>query len=248
MAQSLMEFDRTLRQAQTDLQENQTQANAIAREIGTAKRDGADAAPLMRKAEEIKSARALLEAREREVTEQVRTILAAIPNLPAADVPEGRDETGNVRVSGWGTPREFNYKPLEHDEIGPKLGLMDFERAARMSGARFTVLKGAFARLERAIAGFMLDLHTREFDYTEISPPVLVRDNALYGTGQLPKFAEDLFKTTLDHWLIPTAEVPLTNLVAGEILNEDESAAYASPRTRRASAPRRARRARTRAA
>jgi seryl-tRNA synthetase len=222
MAQSLMEFDRTLRQAQTDLQENQTQANAIAREIGTAKRDGADAAPLMRKAEEIKSARALLEAREREVTEQVRTILAAIPNLPAADVPEGRDETGNVRVSGWGTPREFNYKPLEHDEIGPKLGLMDFERAARMSGARFTVLKGAFARLERAIAGFMLDLHTREFDYTEISPPVLVRDNALYGTGQLPKFAEDLFKTTLDHWLIPTAEVPLTNLVAGEILNEDE--------------------------
>ena len=222
MAEAVLAADRALRQAQTDLQDNQTQANALAKEIGTAKRSGADASALLLKADEIKGARGSLEAKERELGDRLRATLAAIPNLPAADVPEGPDASANVEVRRWGAPRQFAFKPLEHDEIGAKLRLMDFAAAAKTSGARFVVLKGALAHLERAIAGFMLDQHTREFDYTEVSPPILVRDNALFGTGQLPKFGEDLFKTTLDHWLIPTAEVPLTNLVADEILAEDE--------------------------
>ncbi|HEY1719641.1 MAG TPA: serine--tRNA ligase [Magnetospirillaceae bacterium] len=220
MAEQVLAVDKALRQAQTDLQDNQSQSNAVAKEIGTAKREGKDAAPLLAKGEQIKSARAALEARERELGEQVRTVLSAIPNLPAADVPDGADADANQEVRRWGQLRNFDFKPLEHDEIGTKLGSMDFAAAAKISGARFTVLRGMLAHLERAIAGFMLDLHTREFDYTEISPPLMVRDNALYGTGQLPKFGEDLFKTTTDHWLIPTAEVPLTNLVADEILDE----------------------------
>jgi seryl-tRNA synthetase len=148
-------------------------------------------------------------------------MLATVPNLPADDVPEGQDETQNVEIRTWGTPREFAFKPKEHFEIGEALGQMDFDRAAKISGARFVVLFDGIARLERALAAFMLDLHTREHGYREVLPPYLVRDNALYGTGQLPKFADDLFRTTSDHWLIPTAEVPLTNLVAEEILDDD---------------------------
>ena len=220
MAAQVLAVDKALRQAQTDLQDNQQQSNIVAKEIGTAKREGKDATPLLAKGEKIKADRAALEARERELTEQVRAVLAAIPNLPATDVPDGADADANEEVRRWGQLRNFDFKPLEHDEIGTKLGSMDFAAAAKISGARFTVLRGMLAHLERAITGFMLDLHTREFDYTEISPPLMVRDDALYGTGQLPKFGEDLFKTTTDHWLIPTAEVPLTNLVAGEILNE----------------------------
>jgi seryl-tRNA synthetase len=259
---SLLALDRTLRQAQTDLQDNQTQSNAIAREIGTAKREGKDAAELLRRADEIKTARPELVMREFRAAEALGNELVSIPNLPAADVPDGPDASANVEKGAWGKPGpphhwDSNTKPLEHDEIGTKLGLMDFQRAAKISGARFTVLSGSLARLERALAGFMLDLHTKEFDYTEVSPPVLVRDAALVGTGQLPKFKADLFRTvafeqkTIEDaiasrsahekvtqeeiraifqeydllgtkYLIPTAEVPLTNLVAGEILAEDE--------------------------
>ena len=230
-AEEVLALDKALRQAQTDLQDNQTQSNGIAKEIGAAKRQGQDATPLLQKAEEVKAARPALEAREREAGDKLRALLAGIPNLPAADVPEGKDSSENVEVAKiddtrsewtWGNPRQFDFKPLEHDELGTRLGWMDFAAAAKISGARFTVLKGMLAHLERAIAGFMLDLHTREFDYTEVSPPLMVRDEAAYGTGQLPKFGEDLFKTTTGHWLIPSAEVPLTNLVAGEILAEDD--------------------------
>lgn len=152
----------------------------------------------------------------------VDEILAALPNLPAEDVPEGPDESANRVLRHHREPPAFDFPPLTHDALGEKLGLMDFARAARLSGSRFVILKGALSRLERALGQFMLDLHTREFGYVEVSPPLLVRDEAVFGTGQLPKFGEDLFRMREGYWLIPTAEVPLTNLVAGEILDEAE--------------------------
>jgi seryl-tRNA synthetase len=155
----------------------------------------------------------------------IEALLATIPNLPAADVPDGADETANVEVRRHGDPQLVPAArltaPREHFELGEELGLMDFETAAKLAGARFVVLKGALARLERALAAFMLDLHTLEFGYTEIVPPYMVRDAAAYGTGQLPKFADDLFRVSGDYWLIPTAEVPLTNIVADQILSAD---------------------------
>jgi seryl-tRNA synthetase len=151
---------------------------------------------------------------------QIDEILAGLPNLPAEEVPDGPDERANQVLRHHGEPPRFDFAPLSHEAIGERLGMMDFSRASRLSGSRFVVLRGALARLERALGQFMLDLHTSEFGYTEVSPPLLVRDDAVFGTSQLPKFAEDLFRTTDGYWLIPTAEVPLTNLVAGDILDE----------------------------
>src|SRR3546814_659528 len=159
-----------------------------------------------------------LEAEERRLGEGLDTRLAAIPNIPAADVPDGADEEANVVVHVHGKMPHFDFRPLEHDEIGARLGL-DFEAAAAISGARFAVLKGPMARLHRALAQFMLDVQTGEHGYTEINPPLLVRDEAVFGTGQLPKFADDLFRTTDGRWLIPTAEVSLTNLVREQIVD-----------------------------
>ncbi|MBT6118779.1 MAG: serine--tRNA ligase, partial [Rhodospirillaceae bacterium] len=170
---------------------------------------------------QIKAAMQAAEEEERRAAEALTERLSGIPNLPLADVPVGPDEETNLELRKVGDTPAFDFAPKQHFELGEAMGLMDFEAAAKLSGARFVVLKGALARLERALAQFMLDTHTAEFGYTEVSPPMLVRDTALYGTGQLPKFGQDLFRTTADHWLIPTAEVPLTNLVAGEILNED---------------------------
>ncbi|HXO00669.1 MAG TPA: serine--tRNA ligase, partial [Stellaceae bacterium] len=150
-------------------------------------------------------------------------LLASLPNLPAEDVPEGPDETANVFLRIVGQPPQFNFAPLAHEVIGEKLGMMDFARAAKLSGARFVVLRGALARLERALAQFMLDWHTSDWGgYTEVAPPLLVREETAYGTGNLPKSAEDMFQTTNGMWLIPTAEMPLTNLVAGDILDEKD--------------------------
>src|SRR5690606_7450159 len=160
-------------------------------------------------------------ALEQEKAASLEAALAAIPNLPAPDVPEGPDERANVELRRVGEPRRFDFTPKQHFELGEALGLMDFEAAARISGARFVVLRGALARLERALGAYMLDTHTGEFGYTETRPPLLVRDEAPYGTGQLPKFAEDLFRTTNGLWLIPTAEVSLTNLVREQILDAD---------------------------
>jgi seryl-tRNA synthetase len=174
----------------------------------------------MAEVESLKAAITEAEQADRAATAALEAMLAGIPNLPAADVPVGADEHANKEIRRHGAPAALAFKPKEHYELGEALGLMDFERAAKLSGARFVVLTGALARLERAIAGFMLDLHTAEFGYTEVSPPMLVRDQVLFGTGQLPKFGADLFKTEGGHWLIPTAEVPLTNLVADEILDE----------------------------
>ena len=158
---------------------------------------------------------------EARLAAELRDLLAGLPNLPAADVPVGEDEHGNVEVRRWGEPVR-DREPEGPRRPGRGLGMMDFEAAARMSGARFVVLKGELARLERALGQFMLDIQTQEHGYTEVSPPLLVRDEAVFGTGQLPKFAEDLFRTTDGRWLIPTAEVSLTNLVREQITAEEE--------------------------
>src|SRR5690606_11142245 len=154
--------------------------------------------------------------------QRVQDLLHTIPNLPLAEVPEGADETGNVEIRRWGTPRRFDFAPLEHFDIAGVKPSMDFETAAKLSGARFVLLRGAVARIHRAPAQFMLDLHTGEHGLTETMTPVLVKDEAMYGTSQLPKFAEDSYQTTNGWWLIPTSEVTLTNLVAGQILDGAE--------------------------
>ncbi len=221
-ADSLVALDDKRRTLLTSLQEAQARRNAASKEIGKAKgaKDDATASRLMAEVAELKDRIATGEEDERRLDAEIRDALSVIPNTPRDDVPFGTDETGNVEVRKVGTPGKFDFTPKQHFEIGEALGLMDFEAAQKISGARFVVTKGAIARLERAIGSFMLDLHTGEFGYTEINPPLLVKDQAAYGTGNLPKFAEDLFKTTNDFWLIPTAEVSLTNLVREQILDE----------------------------
>jgi seryl-tRNA synthetase len=220
LSADILELDRERREALTRAQEIQARRNKLAKEIGEAKRKGGDAAALMGESEQGKSEQAEAESRAGALGEELDQRLASIPNLPAPEVPDGYDEAANKELRRVGEPRTFPFAPKPHDEIGAALGLMDFERAAKMSGARFVVLKGALARLERALAQFMLDLHTTEFGYQEIVPPLLVRDEAVFGTGQLPKFAADLFRTGEGFWLIPTAEVSLTNLAREEILDE----------------------------
>jgi seryl-tRNA synthetase len=218
-AATLLALDAEKRGGQTQLQALQARRNEVAKQIGQfVKADPAKAEALKAEAAEIKSQIAALESGEEEGGALVEA-LSRIPNLLADDVPAGTDETSNVEIKRIGSkPAIAN--PQDHVALGEKLGLMDFETAANISGARFVLLSGALARMERALAAFMLDIHTGEFGYTECVPPYLVKDNALYGTGQLPKFAEDLFRTTTEHWLIPTAEVSLTNIVADSIVEE----------------------------
>ncbi len=221
-AAALVALDDKRRATLTALQDAQSRRNAASKEIGKAKgaKDEATAARLMAEVADLKDTIAKGEDDERKLDAEIKAALEVIPNLPRADVPDGADETGNVEVRRVGTPVRLDFAPKQHFEIGEALGLMDFEAAQKISGARFVVLKGALARLERALASFMLDLHTSEFGYTEVNPPILVKDQAAYGTAQLPKFAEDLFKTTNDFWLLPTAEISLTNLVREQIIDE----------------------------
>jgi seryl-tRNA synthetase len=218
----LIAIDKRRREAQTVAQELQTRRNALSKLIGQSKSKGGDAAAEIEEVARSKDAQGAAEKEAGAATAELEAALAGLPNIPAADVPDGEDEGDNQELRRWGEPRDLGFPAKEHFELGEALGLIDFETAAKMSGARFVILSGALARMERALAAFMLDMHTTEFGYTEVNPPALVRDNALFGTGQLPKFAEDLFKTDNDYWLIPTAEVPLTNLVAGQILDEDD--------------------------
>ena len=222
LSAKLMALDEERRKTLASLQEAQSRRNAASKEIGKAKaaKDEERAQALMKEVADLKEVIQQGEANAKEIEARLSTELAQIPNLPLPDVPVGPDETANVEVRRVGTPPQFDFEPKQHFEIGEALGLMDFETAAKLSGARFVVLKGALARLERALAAFMLDLHTTEFGYTEANPPLLVRDDAAFGTGNLPKFAEDLFQTTNGYWLIPTAEVSLTNFVREEILDE----------------------------
>jgi seryl-tRNA synthetase len=220
IAAELLDRDAAVRALQTELQQGQARRNVLSKEIGRLQAQGGDAAPLIAEVGALKASIQAAEEALRERAAALNDLLATVPNPLAPDVPDGADESDNLLLRSWGEPPRFDFEPREHDELGARLG-MDFERAAKLSGARFVVLSGALARLERALATFMLDVQTREHGYTEVAPPLLVRDHVLFGTGQLPKFAEDQFRTTSDHWLIPTAEVPLTNLVADEILDAE---------------------------
>ncbi|KMS60203.1 seryl-tRNA synthetase [Novosphingobium barchaimii LL02] len=216
----LIALDEQRRSVATRLQEGQNRRNEASKAIGKAMGQGDTAAADVLKAEValLKDTLPALEAEEKDVAAQLQDALAGLPNIPVAEVPDGEDETQNVEVLKWGTPGTFAFTPKEHADIGPALGL-DFEIGAKLSGARFTFLKGQMARLHRALAQFMLDTQTASNGFLECNVPLLVRDEAVYGTGQLPKFSEDLFRTTDGRWLIPTAEVSLTNAVAGEILD-----------------------------
>jgi len=221
VAAPLRERDAAIRVLQTDLQERQARRNAMSKDIGRVRAQGGDADALI---EEVATLKSRIQADEELLRERAAELdgeLAGIPNILAADVPDGADESANLELRRWGEPPRFDFAPKEHDEIGASLG-MDFARAAKLSGARFVTLFGPLARLERALAAFMLDVQTKEHGYTEVAVPYLVRDNVLFGTGQLPKFAADQFRTTTGHWLIPTAEVALTNLVAEEILDAEQ--------------------------
>jgi seryl-tRNA synthetase len=219
-AATILELDAGRRALETELQEAQATRNRLSREIGQRSGQGEKPSP------EFLAEMAALKERVKQGEEELRALqarqdalLPTFPNVLAEDVPDGADERSNVELRRWGNPRNFAFDPCPHEEVGAGLG-MDFARGARLSGARFVVLWAQLAELERALGRFMLDLQTREHGYTEVAVPYLVRDAALFGTGQLPKFGEDLFRTTSDHFLIPTAEVPLTNLVAGEIVDE----------------------------
>jgi len=218
----ILEIDAARRAAQTMFQEMQERRNTLSREIGKVKKEGGDADALMAEVQGLKEGISGEETSEREHSVALQAILQELPNIAAADVPDGRNEDDNVEVRAVGEKTQIEGGAKEHFDLGEALGQMDFEAGAKLSGARFVVLRGGLARMERAIANFMLDMHTEEFGYTEIVPPALVRDETLYGTGQLPKFAEDLFHTDDGYWLIPTAEVPLTSLVSGDILREDD--------------------------
>jgi len=219
----ILALDARLRAAQTAGQAAQAERNEASKKIGQAKarKDEAEATRLMAHVEMLKKTLEEQTEIERTAGEAMRVILSSLPNIPAPDVPAGADEHDNVEVRRWGEPFAIR-EPKDHVDIGEGLGLLDFEAATRMSGARFVVLKGELARLERALGQFMLDLQTREHGYLEVAPPLLVNDAAAYGTDKLPKFADDLFQTTDGRWLIPTAEVPLTSLVMGQIVAEEE--------------------------
>ena len=224
LSASLIALDERRRTILQSLQDMQSRRNAASKDIGAAmaQKNAELAEKLKAEVAELKNAMPALEEDSRKVEAELNDALSRIPNIPLEDVPVGEDETGNVVKRVVGNKPTWNHQPREHFEIGETLGLMDFEGAARISGSRFTILKGQLARLERALGQFMLDLHTQEHGYTEVQPPLLVRDDAMYGTGQLPKFAEDLFRTTDGRWLIPTAEVPLTNIVREQILEGEK--------------------------
>ncbi|PZW49169.1 seryl-tRNA synthetase [Humitalea rosea] len=216
----LLAVDERRRVALAAAQEAQARRNALAKEIGQGRRSGADTAPLEAEATGLREAMGAMEAEAAAAEAEQARILEALPNLLDASVPEGADEADNIVLRQHGAIPNLPFTPRQHFELGEALGLMDFGAAAKLAGSRFTVLRGALARLERALGQWMLTLHTDAHGFTEISPPLLVNRETMYGTGQLPKFEDDLFQTTDGRFLIPTAEVPLTNLVAGEIIPE----------------------------
>ncbi|KQZ60705.1 serine--tRNA ligase [Sphingopyxis sp. Root1497] len=222
LSAEILAMDASLRALQTDMQGALARRNEASKLIGQAMAQGDKDRAEALKAEvaDLKTALPAQETAEREQLAALQDRLAALPNLPAADVPEGEDEDGNVEISRWGTPRSFDFAPQEHADFAPALGL-DFETAAKMSGARFAFLRGQMARLERALGQYMIDRQTIEQGYTECATPLMVRDEAAFGTTQLPKFREDLFQTTDGRWLISTSEMSLTNAVREEILPEE---------------------------
>lgn len=219
-AAEILKLDEEKRKKTFLIQELQAKRNKLAQEVAIAKKSGGDASAFL---EESKKTNQELAAAENDfsIDEKLNDLLATIPNAPHTSVPHGKDENDNVEIEKFGSPKQFSFTPKSHDELGEKLGMLDFEQSALMSGARFSTLSGLLARLERALSNFMLDV-ALENNYTEVSPPNLVRDNAMFGSGQLPKFAEEAFQTTNGYWLIPTSEVSLVNLVAKKTLAETQ--------------------------
>ena len=226
LSAELLEIDKRRRAAISESEAAQARRKALSRQIGIAKGKGEPADALMAEVAALEETLKKGEAEAARLDEELTHRLEVLPNLPFDDVPDGTDETGNVEIRRVGSQRNFSFQPKDHVALGEATGEMDFASAAKISGARFVFLKKHLARLERAIAQFMLDLHTsEEGGYTEVNPPLLVRDNAAYGVGQLPKFAEDMFHTDNGFWLVPTAEVPLTNLVNDTIARGEGPAA-----------------------
>jgi seryl-tRNA synthetase len=216
------ELDQNRRAAISKTEQLKARINAESAEIGKLRREGADTTARQEEVRSLKNEVATLDEQVKQLDEQFRELLAGIPNIPHESVPPGRDENDNVEVRRVGEPRKFDFEPKAHWDLGPELGILDLERAAKITGARFALYWGAGARLERALGNFMLDVHTREHGYTEVLPPFMVNSESLFGTGQLPKFKDDLFKCEgQDFWLIPTAEVPVTNIYRGETLEAD---------------------------
>ena len=222
VAQTIRSRDNFHRGVLTLLQQDQARRNALSKQVGEGKRRGEDTSGLEAEAAELRVAMEQAETKAGEAAAEIRGLLESLPNILDADVPDGADETANVVIKQVGEPRDLGFQPRQHFELGEALGLMQFEQASKIAGARFTILRGALARLERALGQFMLDLHTREHGYEEVQVPLLVNDATMYGTGQLPKFAEDAFRTTDGRWLIPTSEVPLTNYARDEILADKQ--------------------------
>ena len=216
----LIALDTSLREKKTELQDCQSRRNVASKAIGQAKAKGEDADGLIQEVAALKKRMPELEDEVRTLSDSLNQKMSRLDNLPADDVPDGAGEEDNQETRKWGEIPTFDFEPKQHFDLGEDLGQMDFEGAARMSGARFVILRGGLARLERALSAFMLDVHTTEFGYEETSVPLLVREHALYGTSQLPKFKEDLFEATTGHYMIPTGEVPLTNIVREQILEE----------------------------
>jgi seryl-tRNA synthetase len=219
----LEELEERRKALQMKAQELQTQRNRRSKEIGMAKGAGVDIGPLLEQIEGLGSQHKAAEAELAQLQDVLGDVLMGIPNIPHESVPEGGGEADNLEIRRWGEPRAPDFEPVDHVDLGERLGLLDFQSAARISGARFSVMQGSLARLHRALIQFMLDTHTREHGYTEVYVPYLVNADSLRGTGQLPKFEEDLFRTCSDpaYYLIPTAEVPVTNLVRGTITEDD---------------------------
>jgi seryl-tRNA synthetase len=220
--EAFRKLDTERRAALSEAERLKAQRNSESQEIGKLKSAGQDTADLQQRVRELGELMTKLDGQASALDDQLRELMAGIPNTPHESVPRGRSSDDNVEVRRWGTPPEFSFKPKAHWDLGPELGILDFERAAKITGARFAVYMGLGAKLERALINFMLDVHTKEHGYTEVLPPFLINSASLYGTGQLPKFAADLFKLEgTDYWLAPTAEVPVTNLHRDELLDWD---------------------------
>ena len=220
--ENLADIDGERRRFLVEAESRKARRNKVSDEIASLKKQKQDASPLIAEMKQLGAEIQELDAQAKTYDDQLRKLLANIPNIPHPSVPVGRGPEDNQEVRRWGEPRQFDFEPQAHWDLGPALGILDFDRAAKISGARFAVYTGVGAKLERALANFMLDIHTREHGYTEVLPPFIVNSESLYGTGNLPKFADDLFKLEgTDYWLIPTAEVPVTNLYRDEVLSAD---------------------------
>jgi len=219
LSAQILALDSERRTLQTKVQTALAQRNELSQQIGAVKKSGGNADELMAQVAQLKEQTPIDEAKEAEIAEKLNTILASYPNIPGDDVPVGKDDSENVEVFKFMEPTKFDFPVKDHVELGEKLGMLDFAAGVKLAGTRFVVTKGALSRLERAIGLFALDMLTTEFGYTEVTAPYLVNDAAMFGTGNLPKFGEDAFQTNTGHWLIPTSEVSMTNLVADEILD-----------------------------